>query len=250
MQQNRKPCKSSVNPEEVEYFSSLSGEWWKENGAFKPLHMLNPCRLTFIRNEVTEHFKVRNDKIPYKDINFLDVGCGGGILCEPLARLGGNVTGIDASAPAIKAAACHAAESGLDIEYLCETAENLVKKKKRYDVVTALEIIEHADNPAEFVKTLSGLIKPGGLLFISTVNRTVLSYAAAIIGAEYVLRLVPKGTHDWNKFLKPHEVTDYAENAELAPVAISGMVYNPAENSFVLKQNNTAINYIACFKKA
>ncbi len=234
----------TVDKKEIENFSKDSSKWWDENGPFRPLHRLNPIRLSYIKDQICGHFgrDVMSFK-PYSGLSILDVGCGGGLVCEPMARLGGNVTGIDADQNAIDVASVHAAQSGLTIEYKCASTDDLVFEKKRYDVVLALEIIEHVTNPQKFVDDCMALCKPNGLIIFSTINRTPKSFALAKIAAEYILGWVPRGTHNWNKFIKPSELAKMARNTGGKISNIEGMVYNPVLNEFKLKPHDVDVNY-------
>lgn len=230
----------SVNAKEVEKFSAMADDWWNENGKFAPLHAMNPIRIGFIKDHVLKKFKT------FKDLNILDVGCGGGLLAEPLKRLGAKVTAIDASSKAIKVAKDHAKGSGLNIEYLNTTVETL---KKKFDVVLCLEVIEHVDDTHDFVKRCLKLLKPNGLIFFSTINRTIKSYLFAIAGAEYIMRYLPRGTHDWNKFVKPSELNKILISNSTRILDIKGMIYNPIKASRWSLSTDVAINYIACATK-
>lgn len=233
---------NSVDPKEIQQFSKDSGQWWDEKGAFAPLHRLNPVRLSYIKAQICEHYgRDVNALDALKGLDILDVGCGGGLVCEPLARLGGNATGADADSQAIDVAIAHAAESGLKIKYENKPAEDI---KKKFDVVLALEIIEHVSSPAEFVASISKLVKPGGLVIFSTLNRNPKSFLLGIVAAEYILRWVPKGTHSWKKFIKPSELSRFARAAGLKPHNITGLVFNPARDEFLLSENDIDVNYL------
>ena len=232
---------STVNAAEIQNFSKDSSHWWDESGPFKPLHLLNPTRLSYFKSQICNHFDLdENAPTPYKGLNIIDVGCGGGLVCEPMARLGGAVTGIDADTNAIEVAAAHAKKMGLDIEYQCVSSENITQK---YDVVLALEIIEHVDNPDLFVKSVLDLCKPNGLVIFSTLNRTTKSYALGIIAAEHILNWVPKGTHSWKKFVKPSELSRMLRNNNAKPHDICGMIYNPLTKQFKLDKSRVDVNY-------
>ena len=230
---------SSVNQDEIEFFSSLADEWWDEGGKFKTLHDINPTRLEFIVDNAGE---LSGKKL-------LDIGCGGGLLCEPLARIGADVTGIDASEKNIKVASLHAEKSNLDINYINTTAEDLAAKKQKYDVITALEIIEHVENPAEFVKNCTSMLKPGGTIFFSTLNRTLKSLAMAKIAAEYILRIMPAGTHSWKKFVRPHELSEMLEAADYKIEKMAGIVLNPIKFQWGLSEKDLDVNYILAARK-
>lgn len=235
---------STLNEQEVDQFDQIAELWWDEKGPFKPLHLLNPCRLKFVKDHIYSSFsEVAFDPEPLKGLKILDVGCGGGILCEPLARLGANVTGIDASPKAIMVAKEHALKSDLEISYHCTTIESF--SEQDFDVVLALEIIEHVDNPENFIKFCSKKLKKEGLFFLSTLNRTWQSYLGAIIGAEYILGWVPKGTHDWKKFIPPSELAALLREGNLQLIDLKGVGYKPVTGQWIL-ENILNINYISC----
>ncbi len=237
---------NTVNAQEIQNFSKDSDHWWDEQGPFKPLHLLNPTRLSYFRTQICEHFKIdENASTPYKGLDIIDIGCGGGLVCEPMARLGGNVTGVDADANAIKVATAHAEQNKLSISYECNSSENISQK---YDVVLALEIIEHVDNPELFVKSVLNLCKPDGLVIFSTLNRTPKSYALGIIAAEHILRWVPQGTHNWKKFVKPSELTRMLRNNGKSPRDVCGLIYNPFTKSFSLDKSRVDVNYFLSVK--
>ena len=197
---------STINKEEIQKFSKLADEWWDVNGKFKPLHMFNPIRIEYITDKIKQHFKINADNLNYlKGLNILDIGCGGGLISEPMARLGGRVTGIDASEKNIKVAKIHAKKNELKINYLNKSPEELENKDK-FDIILNLEIVEHVDNVGLYIESCYNLLKKDGLMFTATLNRSFMSYLKAIIGAEYIMRWLPIGTHDWNKFLKPEEL--------------------------------------------
>ena len=239
---------NSVDQKEIQQFSKDSDQWWDEKGPFAPLHRLNPVRLSYIKAQICEHFG-RDLKAldAYNGLDILDVGCGGGLVCEPLARLGANATGADADAQAIEVAKAHAKENGLSIAYENKPAEALDKK---FDVVLALEIIEHVSDPVEFVASISNLVKPGGLVIFSTLNRNPKSFLLGIVAAEYVLRWVPTGTHSWKKFIKPSELSRYARAASIKPHNITGLIYNPVSDVFSLSKTDIDVNYLLSAKKA
>lgn len=233
--------KSTVDEAEIRHFSQDSAHWWDENGPFRPLHRANPVRLKYIKAQVCRHFgrdALALDAL--EGLKILDVGCGGGLVCEPLSRLGAEVTGLDADANAIEAAKTHAAQGGLVIDYRCMDAVDLNEK---FDVVLALEIIEHVPSPEEFIEMAAGKIVPGGLVIFSTLNRTPKSFALGIVGLEYILRWVPRGTHDWKKFVKPSEIARAARANGLTPGNVCGLTYNPLKGEFALSQTGTDVNY-------
>ena len=237
---------STIVKSEIDQFAKDSANWWDENGPFQPLHALNPVRMTYIKAQICDHFdRDVNDLKALKGLSVLDVGCGGGLVCEPAARMGANVTGADADAQAIAVASAHAKEARLKITYKHGAAENL---KKKFDVVLALEIIEHVSDPALFVENVAKLAKPNGLVIFSTLNRTAKSYALGIVAAEYLLRWVPRGTHSWDKFVKPSELRRHAKKASLTPYDVTGLVFNPLKNQFSLSNNDVAVNYFMSCK--
>lgn len=242
--------KKSYDDDEIARFDQLARNWWDENGPMRPLHQMNPTRLSFIRQHI-DHFcnRKQHGQRALKKLSVLDIGCGGGILSEPLARLGANVSAIDLSNELIEIAKQHAIKTGLSINYQCVDAYDLLKKRKRFDIITALEVIEHVPNPEEFIKTATELLKPGGILFLSTLNRTPASYLTAIIGAEYVLRWLPKGTHQWQKFIKPSEIADFLGSANFKIYDLTGITYNPLNQAFALNPNRLNVNYILCAVK-
>ena len=239
---------SSINAEEVTKFEKLANEWWDAEGKFKPLHMLNPCRLEFITGHLSLHFQKNMifDKKPLKGIKVLDIGCGGGLLCEPMARLGAEVLGIDVVEKNIKVASLHAEKMGLDIKYRHISAEELLKEKRTFDVILNMEVIEHVENPGFFVEVCSNLLKRSGLIFCSTINKNVKSYLFAIIGAEYVMQWLPKGTHSWNKFVKPNELNQFFSKAGLQVKDTKGLVFNPLNWGWQLSKNDFSVNYTVC----
>jgi 2-polyprenyl-6-hydroxyphenyl methylase/3-demethylubiquinone-9 3-methyltransferase len=239
---------STINKEEIQKFSKLADEWWDVKGKFKPLHMFNPIRIEYITENIKQHFKLDNKKTSYLDgLKILDIGCGGGLISEPMARLGGKVTGIDASEKNIKVAKVHSKKSNLDINYLNKSPEQL-KDFEKYDVILNLEIVEHVDNVNLYIKSCYDLLKEDGLMFTATLNRSLMSYLKAIIGAEYILRWLPIGTHDWNKFIKPEELEQFLLNEKFSTVDIKGLDFNPLTNKWK-KSNNLAVNYIICSSK-
>lgn len=224
------------NTAEINYFESMADKWWDINGPSKPLHKLNPTRIAYITRQIQNHFQ-RND---IKGLNILDVGCGGGLVCEPLAQIGANVTGIDAGEKAIEIAKDHAAFNNLDITYYHETSDT---HKGQYDVVLALEILEHLDDIETFIVSLKKLIKKDGLIIFSTLNRTPKSFALGIVATEYILRWVPTGTHQWKKFIKPSELAREVEKNEMVVQSITGLIYNPFLDHFSLSKTDIDVNY-------
>lgn len=242
---------NTVDDAEIAHFTAMADEWWDAGGKFKPLHQMNPVRVGYIRDHVAAHFRRDTTQTaPLDGLKLLDVGSGGGLLCEPMTRLGASVTGVDAAEKNVQVAALHAQQMGLDIDYRHSTAEALAEDGEQYDVVLALEIIEHVADVDAFLSAISHLVKPGGLLFMSTLNRTAKSYATAIIGAEYVLRWLPKGTHHWKKFLKPSELVIPLEQHGVITRDVQGMVYAPFNASWSLNPRKLDINYIFVAEKA
>ena len=244
MAQAKKSQAASVDAGEVAYFSALADSWWDETGPFKPLHKLNPTRLQFIRGQLQAHFDLEDNKDkPLKGLSLLDIGCGGGLLCEPMARLGAHVTGIDASAKNIKVASLHAQKSGLKIDYKAIAGEDLAKTKAKFDIILNMEVLEHVADVASFLGACRKLLKPGGIMLFSTINRTPKSYVFAIIGAEYVLNWLPKGTHHWDKFLKPSEMDALCRAAGFEITELYGFVFDPLKNQWGIKKD-CSVNYI------
>jgi len=238
---------NTINKLEIAKFSKISSEWWSPNGKFKPLHKFNPIRIKYLKENIIEHFKLKQTNSPLKGLNILDIGCGGGLLSEPITRLGAKVTAIDASKKNIQVAKFHAKKNSLKINYLCSSPEKLNLNKK-FDVVLNMEIVEHVEDLNFFIKKSSNLLKKNGLMFIATLNKTFKSYMFAIIGAEYVLRWLPIGTHDWEKFVKPDNLVSLAINSNLKLKKLSGMKFNPIIDKWSLS-NDKSVNYIAKFKK-
>ena len=238
---------NSINKQEIEKFSKIATEWWSPNGKFKPLHKFNPIRIQYLKENIIEHFKLKHSSRPLKKINILDIGCGGGLLSEPMSRLGANVTAIDASKKNIEVAKFHAKKNNLKINYLCSSPEKLNIKKK-FDVILNMEIIEHVDDINFFIKKSSNLLKKNGLMFVATLNKTFKSYLFAIIGAEYILKWLPIGTHDWEKFVKPDELVNLGKKFNLKLKKLNGMEFNPIMDKWYLS-NDKPVNYIGKFKK-
>ena len=238
---------STINKKEIDKFSKIAEDWWNPEGKFKPLHQFNPERIKYIKDNTVKHFNLTNKDKPFKNLNILDIGCGGGLLSEPMSRLGGNVTGIDASEKNIISAKIHAKQNNLNISYFCNSPENF-KSNKKFDLVLNMEIVEHVEDVNFFIKKSSELLKKNGLMFVATLNRTLKSYIFAIIGAEYILRWLPIGTHEWNKFLTPEELTNFGQKNSLLVEKIDGMVFNPLANRWKVSQD-CAVNYIIKFKK-
>jgi 2-polyprenyl-6-hydroxyphenyl methylase/3-demethylubiquinone-9 3-methyltransferase len=241
---------STVDAAEIGRFDALAGSWWDANGPMKPLHGLNPVRLGFIREQAISQFGLNRRAVaPLAGLSVADVGCGGGLLAEPLARMGGTVTGLDPATQNIAVAKAHAVLMELDIRYLPTTIEDIVADGERFDLVTALEVIEHVADVPAFLGALASALKPGGLLVMSTLNRTLRSYAAAIIGAEYIMRWLPKGTHDWSKFVRPEDLERGLNDAGLHVLEARGMVPDPFRGGWRLA-DDTAVNYILAAVRA
>ena len=237
----------TVNKKEIDKFSKLADEWWDPEGKFKPLHNFNPVRLRYIKDTIIKNFGSKSEKLPLKDINILDIGCGGGLLSEHLSRLGAKVTGIDASDRNIKIAKMHLEKSKLNIDYYCSSPEKFVAKEK-FDVVLNMEIVEHVENVDFFLLKSSELLKKNGLMFIATLNKTLKSYIFAIIGAEYILKWLPIGTHDWNKFLKPDDLIDICKNNSLNLRELIGVKFDILKNEWIISEDSS-VNYLAQFSK-
>lgn len=234
---------STINKDEIEKFSQLADEWWDVEGKFKPLHMFNPCRIEYILNICKSHYNLDAKKIkPLKNLKILDIGCGGGLISEPMTRLGANVTGIDASSKNIKIASLHAKKNNLNIKYLNKSPEEMGTNEK-FDIILNLEVVEHVNNLDLYLSACSNLIKKNGLMFTATLNKTFTSYIKAIIGAEYVLRWLPIGTHDWNMFLKPEELEKKFFDLNFSTKDLSGLSYNPIFNKWK-KTRDLSVNYI------
>lgn len=241
--------KSTINEAEVKKFSDMADEWWDLNGKFKPLHKFNPIRISFIKDRIIQHFALdKNLQKPLENLKIADIGCGGGLICEPLALFGAKITGIDASAKNIEIAKAHAQKTNLEINYQNKEVEILAQESEKFSVVLALEVVEHVDNIQNFIESLANCLEKDGILFIATLNRTLISYIKAIIGAEYVLRWLPKGTHDFKKFLKPSQINKMAENANLKLLEEKGFDYNLIKDSWKIT-NNLDVNYIMVFQK-
>ena len=238
----------TINKKEIDKFSKLASEWWNPNGKFKPLHKFNPVRLKYIRDSIVKEFKKKKIDHSLNNIKILDIGCGGGLLCEPLSRLGAKVVGIDASEKNIKIAKTHARQNNLKIDYYCASPEDFNHKEK-FDVILNMEIVEHVEDVNLFLNSCSKLLKKNGIMFIATLNKTLKSYIFAIIGAEYILRWLPIGTHEWEKFLKPEELISILKNNDLKLDRVDGMNFNILTNRWKVS-NDKSVNYIAKFVKS
>ena len=243
-------AQSTIDPAEVAKFEAMAAEWWDPNGKFKPLHMLNPCRLDYITAQIAAEFdRDLNGAAPFAGLRILDIGCGGGLLSEPMARLGADVVGADAAERNIPVAQIHAEQSGLTIDYRHTTAEAMAEAGERFDVVLNMEVVEHVADPLAYLTSCQTLLKPGGLHICSTINRNAKSFAMAIVGAEYVMRWLPKGTHEWNKFITPDELYALIENAGLTPVDRKGFVFNPITWRWSLSAKDLSVNFVTASVK-
>ena len=238
---------NTINKKEIEKFSKIASQWWDPNGKFKPLHNFNPIRIEYIKNSIIKHFKIKSSTKSLRKINILDIGCGGGLLSEPMCRLGANVVGIDASDKNIEVAKFHAKKNNLKINYICSSPETL-RIGKKFDVILNMEIIEHVDDIDYFIKKSSQLLKKNGLMFVATLNKTLKSYFFAIIGAEYILRWLPIGTHDWEKFVKPKDLIEISKKNNLKIEELDGLKFDLLKNKWSIS-NDKSVNYIARFKK-
>ena len=233
---------TTINKEEIQKFSRLAEEWWDVNGKFKPLHMFNPIRIEYITETIKKYFKLKNKANFLEGLNILDIGCGGGLISEPMSRLGAKVTGIDASEKNINIARLHSEKNGLKINYL-NTSPEKFNEFEKYDVILNLEIVEHVDNVNFYIKSCHKLLKKNGLMFTATLNRSLASYVKAIIGAEYILRWLPIGTHDWNKFIKPEELENFLSKEKFSTLEIKGLKFNPFIKKWK-KSEDLSVNYI------
>ena len=241
----KKAMFSSVADEEVSQFSRVAGDWWKADGVFAPLHRLNPVRLTYIRDQITTHFGVKSgQKKSLTGLAVLDVGCGGGLVSEPLARMGAKVTGLDASDEGIAAAKHHAKQMGLAIDYRVGSVEELAQGRERFDVITAMEIVEHVADMDVFIRSLAELLNPNGMIILSTLNRTPKSFLLGIVAAEYILRWVPHGTHQWKKFVRPSELVSRLETSGMQAIDMTGLNLNPVSGAFETRRGDVAVNYM------
>ena len=239
---------TSANKKEIEKFSKMASEWWDPEGKFKPLHKFNPIRIKYIKDNIIKNFNLKNKNRPLADINILDIGCGGGLLSEPMSRMGADVTGIDASDKNIQIAKLHSKKNKLKINYLCSSPEKL-KTKEKFDVILNMEIVEHVEDIDFFLQSCSELLKKNGLMFVATLNKTLKSYIFAIVGAEYVLRWLPIGTHEWEKFIKPEELISILKKNDLRLDKVDGMNFNLLKNKWSVG-NDKSVNYIAKFIKS
>ncbi len=238
---------NTINKKEIEKFSKIAEEWWNPNGKFKPLHKFNPIRISYIKENIIKTFKLNHEKTPLKNIKILDIGCGGGLLSEPICRLGAKVTGIDASEKNIEIAKLHAKKNNLKINYVCTSPEKL-QIKSHFDVILNMEIVEHVENVNFFLESCSKLLKKNGIMFVATLNKTLKSYIFAIVGAEYVLRWLPVGTHEWEKFVKPEDLISIQKDNNLIVEKVDGMKFNILTDKWKVSDDKS-VNYIAKFIK-
>ena len=241
---------TTVDPSEIAKFEAMAAEWWDPEGKFKPLHMLNPTRLDYITGQIAGEFdRDLKDDAPFEGLRILDIGCGGGLLCEPMARLGAEVVGADAAAGNIPVARIHAQQSGLDIDYRHTTAEDLAKAGDRFDIVLNMEVVEHVADPLSYLTACQQLLRSGGLHICSTINRNPKSFAMAIVGAEYVMRWLPKGTHEWDKFITPDELFDLLRQAGLDPVDRKGFKFDFLGWDWSISDRDLSVNYVTAAVK-
>jgi 2-polyprenyl-6-hydroxyphenyl methylase/3-demethylubiquinone-9 3-methyltransferase len=244
-------AQSTIDPAEVAKFEAMAAEWWNPNGKFKPLHMLNPCRLDYVTAQIAAELdRDLGTARPFEGLRLLDIGCGGGLLSEPMARLGASVVGADAAAGNLSVARIHAERSGLAIDYRHTTAEDIAAAGERFDVVLNMEVVEHVADPPAYLRACRDLLKPGGLHICSTINRNAKSFAAVIMGAEYIMRWLPRGTHDWSKFITPDELHDLLREAGLDPVDRKGFVFNPIAWQWRLSERDLSVNYVTASLRA
>ncbi|MQY41899.1 bifunctional 2-polyprenyl-6-hydroxyphenol methylase/3-demethylubiquinol 3-O-methyltransferase UbiG [Epibacterium sp. SM1969] len=235
---------TTVDPSEIAKFEAMAAEWWDPHGKFKPLHMLNPCRLDYITNQIAAEFgRDLSAEAPFEGLRVLDIGCGGGLLSEPIARLGATVVGADAAEKNLPVARLHAEQSGLQIDYRHTTAEAMAEAGEQFDVVLNMEVVEHVADPLSYLTAAQQLLRPGGLQICSTINRNAKSYAMAIVGAEVIMRWLPRGTHEWSKFITPDELFDLLTQAGLKPVDRKGFVFNPISWNWSLSDRDLSVNY-------
>ncbi len=238
---------STINKKEIEKFSKISEEWWNPNGKFKPLHKFNPIRIDYIKNNIIETLKLKKNDLPLKNVKILDIGCGGGLLSEPMCRMGAEVTGIDASLKNINVAKIHAKKNSLKINYICTSPEQYEINEK-FDVILNMEIVEHVEDVDLFLKSCTSLLKKKGIMFVATLNKTLKSYIFAIVGAEYILRWLPIGTHEWEKFVKPVDLINILEKNNLKLDKLDGMKFNVIKDEWKISSDKS-VNYIAKFIK-
>ena len=243
-------AQTTVDPAEIAKFEAMAAEWWDVNGKFKPLHMLNPCRLDYITSQIAAEFgRDLAQDAPFEGLRILDIGCGGGLLCVPMARLGATIVGADAAERNIPVAKVHAEQSGLDIDYRFTTAEAMAEAGEQFDVVLNMEVVEHVADPLAYLTACQQLLKPGGLQICSTLNRNPKSYLMAIIGAEHIMRWLPKGTHEWSKFITPDELFELLTTSGMTPVDRKGFVFNPISWSWSISEKDLSVNYVTASTK-
>ncbi len=241
---------NTVDLAELAKFEAMAAEWWDPNGKFRPLHLMNSCRLDYITKQIASEFNCNlEEQEPFKGLRILDIGCGGGLLSEPLTRLGATVVGADAAEKNISVATLHAEQQDLTIDYRATTAEALAEAGEQFDAVVNMEVVEHVADPQEYLNEVARLLKPGGLHICSTINRNAKSFAMAIVGAEYVMRWLPKGTHEWNKFITPDELCDFISKAGMMPVDRKGFVFNPVSWSWRISDRDLSVNYVTASTK-
>ncbi len=238
---------NTINEKEIKKFSQMASEWWDPQGKFAPLHKFNPVRIKYIKENIISHYNIKRESEPLKNLCILDIGCGGGLLSEPMSRLGAKVTGIDPSEKNIKIAKLHSKKNKLKINYICSSPEE-INLNKKYDIILNMEVVEHVKNVDFFIKSSSKLLKKNGLMFVATLNKTLKSYIFAIIGAEYILRWLPIGTHDWEKFIKPSVLIDYGKTNSLKLSKLDGISFNPILHEWKITEDKS-VNYIAKFTK-
>lgn len=239
----------TLDEREVAQFEAMADDWWDPKGKFRPLHQIGPIRMGYIRDRAVQHFGLEKDNLkPLEGLRVVDIGCGGGLVSEPLTRLGGNVVGLDPSGGGLATARAHAEASSLGIDYRQEQIEDVVARGEQFDIAVCLEVVEHVPDVASFVEACVAAVRPGGLLVMSTINRNLKSYALAIVGAEYILRWLPRGTHDWNRFIKPGELEEHLEKAGASPFETRGMIYNPLGDSWRLS-SDTDVNFLMAAAK-
>ena len=242
---------TTIDKAEIAKFEAMAAEWWDPNGKFKPLHMLNPCRLDYITGQIAQEFdRDLTQDAPFTGLRILDIGCGGGLLAEPMARLGADVVGADAAPRNIPVAKVHAEQSGLEIDYRHTTAEDMATAGEQFDAVLNMEVVEHVADPLTYLTACRQLLRPGGLHVCSTINRNAKSFAMAIVGAEYIMRWLPKGTHEWTKFITPEELYGLMQDAGLNPIDKKGFVFNPISWSWSLSDRDLSVNYVTASLKA
>ncbi len=243
-------AQTTVDPAEIAKFEAMAAEWWDVNGKFKPLHMLNPCRLDYITRQIAAEFsRDLAQDAPFEGLRILDIGCGGGLLCEPMARLGATIVGADAAERNIPVAKVHAEQAGLDIDYRFTTAEAMAEAGEQFDVVLNMEVVEHVADPLAYLTACQQLLKPGGLQVCSTLNRNPKSYLVAIIGAEHIMRWLPKGTHEWSKFITPGELFELLSASGMTPVDRKGFVFSPVSWSWSISEKDLSVNYVTASTK-